>query len=1459
MKSVNCLARCRHLGARPQDAHTAWLGLLAAALLAIAGLALSARPAAAGGPTLVGGSITAPTTWLAADSPYIVTQTVTIEGSGALTLEPGVEVRFRAGTGLHVRSGPLLIQGTVAKQVLLTADADTPSPGFWNGISAEGTSQPNSLGYCVVEYADIAFYAQDSDRHTINHCILRHNDESAIHVEGDWLTVTDSEIHDNGLGVRLRKSFYDVLTGNQIHDNAGFGIGFLGDQGPGGGNNLIYNNDLSANGGDGLRLDDGYNNLVTENRIADNGGHGLWTRSQVNLTLTRNVVVGNGQNGLTYANPNFAPAALHSNVLCGNADFEIANLWPTTLPAEGNWYGTNTPDATHIAGPADVSPWITLGAAVSSDRLPADGSSTANLTLTLHDGAGHTVPDGYTAQVSANRGSLEPPTVAFANGQAASTYRAGTVPGPVDLQFQDSCAAFPFPAILALEAVDLSVHKAGPGGMARPGGLVTYTIGFSETNGVDARHLRLVDDLPAGATWVRDTSAACGLARQQTSPDVVWAKNLWAGGGDCLFQITVRVDDQACAQNRLINTVSVSSDAADKDLTNNSWITAGDSPLITCIDLAVTKDAGAGLVPVLQPQKAYLITYTLTYTNEGYIPAAGVWLTDSLPANTELVAAAGWICQAGQCTHQIGALPAGKRRLAPPLVVRVTARALSGCGSLTNNAAIGDNGSHGPDLDPPDNSAHLATALPCLPDLVLTKSGADTYPVRPGERITYTLAYENVGLADAAGVILTETLPAHTAVAGTGWTCAGGSCIHHLGALARGAQGQTLFVAQVSPSAPEGAITNTAQIGSMDGDIDPRDNLAQHGILIGPSPVDLQVHKTHSGLLVGPSKNYSIHYTITITNSGQITASGVVVTDLLPDATMYNGGDWLCVGNRCSFAVGDLPPATRLQIPLPLRLEKSLVHCPLVLTNTVEISDNGAHGDRNPADNTFVQATAFDCQPDLAVILSDNVGPLGAAAQVSRLGGFDLPQRAEPLLCTTPGGWITYTIAYANTGLSAATQAILTADIPDHTRYIGPGWSCAGETCTRSLGTIAPGAGGVANLAVQVVTAPPEWQIAAQVRIDSAEVDYYPADNLASEQAPICHHFSHLPIAAKGFPPYEPPEPPGIDYVAGVAVNPATNRVYVSSPVQNALLAVDPAGDGAVVAAIPVGTHPLGVAAVPTTNKIYVANLNSWTVTSVRGSDHSRITDLFVGAQACRVVADPQDARVYVTNLLATANGVAAIDSRNDAFEYYYSQLNALQGRYGLDVDTVADKLFITARDAGLIAIQDAYRPSQEPALIRLDPNRLPYMVAFNPATNHLFVTAADDNLVVVLDPHQIRWQASNWLTWQKRQVFLLGRDNPGWIKEIGIGEGAEEGIAVNPATGHVYITNAESDTVSIIQDDADPDKIQWVTDLAVGSHPQGVGVDPEANLIYVGNAWSRDLTVIDGSTNTVVKTIPLY
>lgn len=71
-------------------------------------------------------------------------------------------------------------------------------------------------------------------------------------------------------------------------------------------------------------------------------------------------------------------------------------------------------------------------------------------------------------------------------------------------------------------------------------------------------------------------------------------------------------------------------------------------------------------------------------------------------------------------------------------------------------------------------------------------------------------------------------------------------------------------------------------------------------------------------------------------------------------------------------------------------------------------------------------------------------------------------------------------------------------------------------------------------------------------------------------------------------------------------------------------------------------------------------------------------------------------------------------------------------------------------------------------------------------------------------------------------------------------------GIAVNSATGKIYVANEFSNTVSIIDDTTD--KVQAT--IKVGSFPYGIDVNPLNNRVYVANRGSNTISVIDGSTN---------
>ena len=78
----------------------------------------------------------------------------------------------------------------------------------------------------------------------------------------------------------------------------------------------------------------------------------------------------------------------------------------------------------------------------------------------------------------------------------------------------------------------------------------------------------------------------------------------------------------------------------------------------------------------------------------------------------------------------------------------------------------------------------------------------DWEPVRPGDVYSYTITYLNLGRRPAAGVVLTETLPAGTSYVGHGWTHAGGSTYTRpVGDVAVGSGGQLNFWVRVDPDA----------------------------------------------------------------------------------------------------------------------------------------------------------------------------------------------------------------------------------------------------------------------------------------------------------------------------------------------------------------------------------------------------------------------------------------------------------------------------------------------------------------------------------------------------------------------------------------------------------------------------------------------------------------------------------
>ena len=84
------------------------------------------------------------------------------------------------------------------------------------------------------------------------------------------------------------------------------------------------------------------------------------------------------------------------------------------------------------------------------------------------------------------------------------------------------------------------------------------------------------------------------------------------------------------------------------------------------------------------------------------------------------------------------------------------------------------------------------------------------------------------------------------------------------------------------------------------------------------------------------------------------------------------------------------------------------------------------------------------------------------------------------------------------------------------------------------------------------------------------------------------------------------------------------------------------------------------------------------------------------------------------------------------------------------------------------------------------------------------------------------------------------------------------QAIAFNSANSKIYVTNFlpnafYTNTVSVI--DGSTDTV--IKTINVGRDPVGITVDPYSGKLYVTNQYSNTVSVINGSNDTVIGTIP--
>jgi uncharacterized repeat protein (TIGR01451 family) len=350
-------------------------------------------------------------------------------------------------------------------------------------------------------------------------------------------------------------------------------------------------------------------------------------------------------------------------------------------------------------------------------------------------------------------------------------------------------------------------------------------------------------------------------------------------------------------------------------------------------DLALTKT-----VSDATPNVGDQITFTITLTNAGPVAAAGVTVTDLLPVGFTFVSAtpSQGTYTAGTGLWNVGTVTAGAAQ-----TLTITATVVSPS-VLSNTATI----SASSQVDPvPANNSATVSVTPEQANLALTKTVSAATP-NVGDQITFTITLTNAGPNTATGVQVTDVLPpglsfvSATPSQGT-YTPATGSW--NVGTIASGASTTLAIVATVvSPNAQ----TNTATIADSDQfDPNPANNTAS--ATETPQQASLAMAKTVSNAT--PIVGGTITFTITLTNSGPNTATGVQVADVLPAGLTFVSA---------TVSQGTYTPATGLWdvgavtagTPRTLTIVATVTGSNPV-SNTASISDSDQF-DPNTADNS---------------------------------------------------------------------------------------------------------------------------------------------------------------------------------------------------------------------------------------------------------------------------------------------------------------------------------------------------------------------------------------------------------------------------------------------------------------------------------------------------------------------------
>ena len=533
---------------------------------------------------------------------------------------------------------------------------------------------------------------------------------------------------------------------------------------------------------------------------------------------------------------------------------------------------------------------------------------------------------------------------------------------------------------------DLQISKRVSAGVVAAGESLRYEITLINQGAGLADDVIITDTLPVSVTFLTSASGYPTDDPVPITPTVAGRTIVWHIGsvpahGRGHLTVDVRVSDTVTVGATLTNVVTISTSSPELVFFSNQPEPTPATVVSNTPNLWVHEYSDGQRTPGNQ------FNYFIRLTNYGAASATGVRITDTLPAELRYITSTSHSCldpldptqcqinlftvtvQGRQISWEIGRVPPGIGDTNIIMTVEVSPTVVPGT-MITNVVTIGGN-----EVDnyPDDNV--FTSVLPVVessdPDISVFKS-LESAPPQPGDPIVYRLRVINQGAFALDNVILTDTLPSSVTLRETvNTTCftppacvdnafaptvQNNSLVWNLGEIAVNGHGSFWVTVDVPLTVTAGTIlTNTARISTTAIETDLTDNESLAAVTVVGEPW-LTIHKY---ALASVLQGYPITYTLVVGNFGDVAATGLVITDIIPAGAFLrsvNGG--VTANGVVTWTVSRLDPITEVAVSFAVTATETISNSRYAVTAREGVSATG-----DVVTTTVIGLTAANSSP----------------------------------------------------------------------------------------------------------------------------------------------------------------------------------------------------------------------------------------------------------------------------------------------------------------------------------------------------------------------------------------------------------------------------------------------------------------------------------------------------------------